>query len=989
MRSEDPGAAASHKYWAFISHSSKDREFARWLASALGTFSIPSKYLKEYKLPGCLSPVYLDVHEAPGSGDLGKHLRDALTASKALIVLCSPDSAKSKWVNTEIEHYLSSSPNPIVCWVVVGGQFSDGRGTAEYCMPPASESYFKYNEDGSIAEGSSALCDLVRGDPEEKRGLVKRLIAAIGEGARGDLAREVSARMRRRVFMGGAAAALAAMGGGAAYLQGREKVEYFNALTYRWQIPKGVSPLSAREAARYPTCYKVVTQNNLVRSVSQVKSQGRLVAGGFAYNSARVDLRYDQDGKLSEMHFFGADGVHSATLQFSSDLKYATKILRNTRGPLGEGVTDTVATKFYGTTSASSDLMMMLTGKTTGLRYRYTYSDDGLITRSEVLTVFGQPHVDEYAVHGNSYEYDPYGRQVKVSNFGMDGKDVENNIGVHRTLYEYDARSWGKAMWAENLAGERVAGELGFAMQKWEYRPEQGPPTEAVTRYFGSDGKPTRIKNGFASYTSKLDEKGNFVEHRYFDENGAPCLSGLGCASMHLSYNSMGDCDKSEFRDISGNICPNASGHCGYLRDYDGAGRMTRSTALILKDNQVEKGESVMRWEFDRDGRLIRQWWENLEGAAVSGPEGYASEHRLYEMGTGNLRRKENRDLKGALVASTEDVNVIESGVAVVTYEYDPVGSLLSMKFLGPDDQPAFSSIKAAELRFEFEQHGYLEGLRLFGFGGEAIHCRLGFHKVGWKYTSDLRDEYSMAYYDKELKSMNVDSTTWLEGQFGYFAFFPGPLHKVVVKFRSRTWRLSFFTADGKNTAPGWGYSAVEWERGSNDYWNLLRFYNERGELREFLPQMRTVKDFQGRVTKIDYLNKEGELEEDANGIATIETQFTLPEPVQLWRNRYGQEVIPAPKVLGVLEGGQAEKMGIKAGDLVVHLGEWDLFRSGSYLDPDNLLSNLQAAIVAGTPLIKKVVVVRDRSLVRLSGAFTVLGVELGGGTVVKELAER
>ena len=95
------------KYWAFISYSSKDAKWGKWLHKRLENYSIPSEFQKiEFadgtRLGKHIRPVFRDRDELPSSADLGPSILEALKESRFLIVLCSPNSAKSEWVNKEI-----------------------------------------------------------------------------------------------------------------------------------------------------------------------------------------------------------------------------------------------------------------------------------------------------------------------------------------------------------------------------------------------------------------------------------------------------------------------------------------------------------------------------------------------------------------------------------------------------------------------------------------------------------------------------------------------------------------------------------------------------------------------------------------------------------------------------------------------------------------------------------------------------------------------
>jgi len=106
-------SAVATKYFAFLSYSHADIKVATTLARFLETFKVPVRLGgKEQGLPKRMSPVFRDRDDLSGSSDLGTVLRTALAESGALIVLCSPDSAKSKWVNEEIREFRSSTAQP-------------------------------------------------------------------------------------------------------------------------------------------------------------------------------------------------------------------------------------------------------------------------------------------------------------------------------------------------------------------------------------------------------------------------------------------------------------------------------------------------------------------------------------------------------------------------------------------------------------------------------------------------------------------------------------------------------------------------------------------------------------------------------------------------------------------------------------------------------------------------------------------------------------
>src|SRR4051812_28366232 len=96
----------AYAYRAFISYSHRDKQLARRLHRELESYRIPAKLVGKVTgvgvVPRRLRPIFRDREELPASGDLSAELSEALRQSRFLVVICSPASAKSRWVNEEI-----------------------------------------------------------------------------------------------------------------------------------------------------------------------------------------------------------------------------------------------------------------------------------------------------------------------------------------------------------------------------------------------------------------------------------------------------------------------------------------------------------------------------------------------------------------------------------------------------------------------------------------------------------------------------------------------------------------------------------------------------------------------------------------------------------------------------------------------------------------------------------------------------------------------
>jgi hypothetical protein len=139
------------KYKSFISYSHKDETVAARLHRSLETFSIPKNLVgletEHGVIPRRLSPIFRDREELPSATDLGQKVELALEQSSSLIVICSPDAARSRWVNEEILAF-----NDRIFSLIVRGEPNASRSPeseTEECFPEALR--FNLNADGKLS----------------------------------------------------------------------------------------------------------------------------------------------------------------------------------------------------------------------------------------------------------------------------------------------------------------------------------------------------------------------------------------------------------------------------------------------------------------------------------------------------------------------------------------------------------------------------------------------------------------------------------------------------------------------------------------------------------------------------------------------------------------------------------------------------------------------------------------------------------------------
>lgn len=125
------------KYFAFISYSHKDLELAKWLQHEFEYYELPATLRKGRDLPDSFRPIFRDEDELAG-GELKPQISEALANSNYLIVVCSPNSAKSQYVDNEIKEFMNlSSDNRrrIFPFIIKGQPHQDDENKGEECFP--------------------------------------------------------------------------------------------------------------------------------------------------------------------------------------------------------------------------------------------------------------------------------------------------------------------------------------------------------------------------------------------------------------------------------------------------------------------------------------------------------------------------------------------------------------------------------------------------------------------------------------------------------------------------------------------------------------------------------------------------------------------------------------------------------------------------------------------------------------------------------------
>lgn len=179
-------------YSAFISYNHRDVKWAQWLHKQLESYRVPKRLLGRDSPFGPIAkrlpPVFRDRDELGASSDLGDAVRAALDQAQNLIVILSPSSAASRWVDEEVRYFITLGRRRNIFCLLVDGSPNTSDAETE-CLPSALR--------GNPGEEPLAADPRPTGDG--RRHAVLKIVAGLLDLPFDELRQREAARRQRRL----------------------------------------------------------------------------------------------------------------------------------------------------------------------------------------------------------------------------------------------------------------------------------------------------------------------------------------------------------------------------------------------------------------------------------------------------------------------------------------------------------------------------------------------------------------------------------------------------------------------------------------------------------------------------------------------------------------------------------------------------------------------------------------------------------------------
>lgn len=900
-----------YKYYAFISYNHQDEKIAKKLQYQLEHYKLPSVARKEIDEDVMLYPIFRYVSDLgiavlrdPVKENrrivkkiIGEHIKGELEASKYLIVICSPHSAKPNlkgdhWVNDEVRHFIDIGRINYIIPVIVDGKPGDKE---RECFCPA------------LAEAEIAGVDL----QEEKESVCVQKIVAKLLGLMPDMLIQrfrQDQKLRRLKLLWYFLLPLLLLvvtAGLFMFDSTRLVTRYYADYVDSFGLPEGIYELSKDQIVGRNFHYRFefkgyqygnsphadsagtswfgfrrklmrvvqAASSGFPREVNIIEYSNRPAIQNFEYDRDNRLIkifyrRYDVEGQLSRieerLEFYNENNVTNGLVRFfyyrDGSLNFAYRVPVSV---LGDG-------KFA---NSKSEIMQHILAR----------DKLGRVRRRYFLNSSGAKVSDADGIFGAEYVYDDIGRKVE---------------------------EWYLAPGLDVNSLERKANRIGIAGKKYRYRDNMLLSVETVN----PEGMPVLNQDGWmVREITEWDPFGNPQCEVFKDMRGRGMLSQVhGYSQCRRKYDSYGNVTNTSFHSCNGCLVNNFT-DCvaGYVSDYDEQCCVTNRWYYGIDNRPVciKLGFKGSYFVYDEKGELVKTAWYGLDNKLTCNVLGYAQLIQLYDA-RNKLLNVFYLDTDGKLVTG-------KFGCAGYQLEYGDSGNILRRSYYGSNGELCTTMLGYAESRHKYDIRGNEILVAFYGVKGDPATCKdLGVHKIKKQY--DVYGNITTQLY------YNVDSkiTSCKDGNAGWIAEYD----------QGRPIKYCWIQSDGGLMQNSEGIAEQRSKYDSYGTLAELSFYGVKGEpvlCSNGFALLSRQCDPYGFIKEESYYGLKGELvlnkEKEYAGFRTEYDVFRRGKRVYYDENGCVIKSVGHVVAASIVPESNAAKLGVKVGDILCEFGEYNI----------------------------------------------------------------
>lgn len=687
------------KYYAFISYSHEDEEYAKRIQKKLTEYKLPSVIRKANPLlPDNVRPIFRDATNLT-TGMLQGTLNSELEHSKFLIVLCSPNSAKPNdenkhWVNKEVQHFIDLERAEFIIPVIVGGE-PHATNPEEECFCPALLSLsggdellgidIRKNPKKKIAFGKSIKRKLGIPDEDdlEEKGIVHIVAKMLGLDIDDlwDWNKKAQKRKAYEKLFSAAAVFVLILSVGLTVYFKKFHVYHEYYVDYVERAVKkqngtdiefiGLGRLSKKEIRKRECHFRFDYMGGKLRNIINENSAGipKPINQYDTENKFNLELIYDRlTGNLDEVLF--KNELNSIIMKYVYKQDGNVIDIESKNGsPIG------IEAKSNGILKTS-----IWDNKADIKSYKIERDRNGYIIKKMYYRYHGaeSPSKDSDGIAGFEYILDNLGRPIQTWYLGLNNNNFErqsNKNGIAGLLTEYDDDFNGIKTIFINSDG------------KPEYNPSYASGVTIVLQdfengnlvrqsYQDADGNPCSNSNGIYFYCKEYDNYGNCISISSFDKNGNYINSEDYYSIQKFKYDKNGNIIEISYYDVNNELCIIKGGIAKVKYKYNSLNQVIEFSFFDIDDKSIlYMGEySTKTFSYNNAGDIESECFYDEYGNPCYISEGAAKYYYVFN---------ENHKIEEIYYYDKDFESLINNSnnYAKVIYKYDKLGNWIESRY--------------------------------------------------------------------------------------------------------------------------------------------------------------------------------------------------------------------------------------------------------------------------------------------------------------------